>query len=490
LYWAIEADKNDSNNKKLFSNLFDFLKAPKHKKDILLGLKQPEIDEEIEINNSELSGNKLEVFTKAVRAKDYFLIQGPPGTGKTSFMLKNLVKHLIENTQEDILLLAYTNRAVDEICEVLQKIGTDFLRLGRRESTVHQDNIIVTMLENSDVREVFIRIKKLRVIVSTVYSAITNFEIFTLKKFGTCIIDEASQLLEPHIIGILNQVNKFIMIGDEKQLPAIVTQAEHFALSSSELLESIELKSLNISLFERLLRICKKNNWNDSFGILTNQARMHLEIQEFPNKYFYNGKLELLSENSWQTQSLSILNIKPNNILEECLKTKRLLFINSASEKNSKINISEQKIIKKIIDIYYKNSASEFNEETLGVIAPFRAQCSDIYNMLELEQRELVSIDTVERFQGSERNVIIYSFALNYPALLKNISSVIEIDGQQIDRKLNVALTRAKEQLIIIGREEILSLNPIYKELIEHIKANGVYLDYSQIIEVISLEGE
>ncbi len=483
-YWVIEPDQNESNNKKLFSNLFEFISSNKDKRNLLLGKKQPEFDE-IDFSNIDynLNDNQTEILKNAVSAKDYFLIQGPPGTGKTSYMLRYIVKYKIDHTNENILLMAYTNRAVDEICDVLFKLGEDyeFIRLGSRESSVFQDNLLCNMVEKEDIRDVFIKAKKVRIIVSTVSSAVNNYEIFLFKRFDTAIIDEAAQILEPHIVGIASTIPKFIMIGDEKQLPAIVTQNSEFTKVEDEELNSAEIFNLGSSLFERLLRICIKNQWSQGYGILTKQARMHFDIQQFPNKYFYDNKLELLFDKGWQVESWNPFENNVSN-LNKLLSNSRLIFINSEQEHLSKINRSEAKICSAIIENYYNNISDEFDNDTIGVISPFRAQCTEIYNAIDIEICDKVSIDTVERFQGSERKIILYSFAVNHVALLDNISLIYKFNDTIIDRKLNVALTRAKEQIIIIGRENILIKNPIYKDLIDFIKINGSYYNYSDII--------
>jgi superfamily I DNA and/or RNA helicase len=109
---------------------------------------------------------------------------------------------------------------------------------------------------------------------------------------------------------------------------------------------------------------------------------------------------------------------------------------------------------------------------TLGIITPYRSQIALIKKELQakgIPQLMDVSVDTVERYQGSERDVIIYSFCVNYRHQLKFLPNLTEENGVLIDRKLNVALTRARKRLVIIGVPEILSLDPIYRHLLEFI---------------------
>lgn len=110
--------------------------------------------------------------------------------------------------------------------------------------------------------------------------------------------------------------------------------------------------------------------------------------------------------------------------------------------------------------------------QTLGVITPYRSQIALIKKEIEslnVSGLKNILVDTVERFQGSERDVIIYSFCLNHPYQLRLLSNLTEEDGVSIDRKLNVALTRARKQLLLTGVPELLNLNPIYRKLIEFV---------------------
>ena len=475
-YWVLEPDYLETTNKKLFASVFSIFKASTHKRNILLGLNEPEFEEIPEINIPELSTNQNCLLAKAVSAKDYFLLQGPPGTGKTSYMLRHISDYIFNHSDGNILIMAYTNRAVDEICSALKRIegSFDFLRLGNKESSEHPDKLISQMVCDMPLRDVYIKVRECRVFVSTVSSVIANPEIMDIKHFQTVIIDEASQILEPHLIGILSAVERFIMIGDEKQLPSIVIQnSAHLEVNESspgyESLKQINLLNLSSSLFERLLRSCVNNEWNNSYGLLNRQARMHRDIQEFPNKMFYNGSLEIFEAADWQVEESNLFNKESDNPYERLMAGSRLVFINSEIEKNSKLHKKEAEAVVEIVKLIKEKYADDFNEETVGVISPFRAQCAEIRLKLPEELRNMVRVDTVERFQGSERDIIIMSFAINHSYHMENLQSLVEINGTMIDRKLNVALTRARMHLVILGNAVLLSQSDIYKKLIEHI---------------------
>lgn len=475
--WAIEPDYIDTTNKVLFKCLFKFLASDANKKELILGLKPSAKLNKYKYENDFLTDNQKEIVERAINAQNYFLIQGPPGTGKTSYILKALIEFYLNNTDDNILIFAYTNRAVDEISDSISKIGNGdfFLRLGSKEATDKKDTLIAFLAESLTLDSFIKKLISSRVIISTVSSILMNPEIFIIKNFNLAIIDEASQILEPQLLGILTQVEKFIMIGDEKQLPAVVVQPERNQLVENELLNSIYLKNLGTSLFERLLNICKVNNWHHSYGMLTQQARMHKSIQDLVNKLFYSEKL-IHFDNEWQ-KSKDFAIYKKNKELFDFLANNRIIFIESDLEQNFKVHYQEAQRVALIVDNIINNYEYEIDSKTVGVITPFRAQCSKIYQEMKPEYRELVNVDTVERFQGSEREIIIISFALNHKFLLKNIQSLTHSDGLLIDRKLNVAITRSKQQLIMLGVKEILDSNQIFSNMLKYVNVFGKIID-------------
>ena len=479
--WIIEPDYNLATLKKQLKSLYAFIDSTDIKRNELLGLKEPSFSvKNIDRNTySYLNKTQFEILKQAAAAEDYFLIQGPPGTGKTSYMLKSIVHYLLENTDQTILLAAYTNKAVDEICTAVKKItGTNnIIRLGSKESSIHQDILISHFAEKNDLFSLQQKIRNSRIVISTTSSLIQNSEIFDLKSFDIAIIDEASQILEPQIIGILTKVKRHILIGDEKQLPAIVTQHNNMNVKS-EHLQKILLDDPSVSYFERILKLCIKNNWTNAFGMLRNQARMHKDIQDFPSKYFYDGKLTVFDLQKQTNES----NIFGKSRKYPYFSNSRVSFVSSNNEFTSKLNKSEANLISELVSEIYELKKSNFDKSTIGIITPFRAQCALIRQNLPDILRELIDVDTVERFQGSEKEFIIYSFAVNHVHALKQIINTARINGSLIDRKFNVAITRAKEYLIITGNEMILDEFPIFKSFIDYAKEKKAYFRYKDII--------
>ena len=200
------------------------------------------------------------------------------------------------------MLLSYTNRAVDEICSKLNEEGIEYIRLGGIFSCAeeYRDNLLSTKVEQS---ENLVSLKntltRTRVFVGTTTSLNSNIALFQLKQFTLAVIDEASQILEPHLIGLLSAhvngipaIRKFVLIGDHKQLPAVVQQTEDVSRVQDVLLNDIHLTNCRLSLFERLLKQYARNK-NVTY-MLRKQGRMHHDIALFPNYTFYNNLLEVV----------------------------------------------------------------------------------------------------------------------------------------------------------------------------------------------------
>lgn len=511
--WALERDFMDNSFISMYRNIYAFMKSKSDIKQLLLNQREPVNNLSYKFHKEHLSEEQNRIIRKALSCEDYFLLNGPPGTGKTSIIINELVKELHTNTTSNILLLAYTNRAVDELCESINEAITDndknkFIRIGSEltSSPEHHKNLLNIIIREKEIdlekqEEKFTRktildiINNQRIFVSTVASITSKSDILKLKKFDTIIIDEASQILEPQIIGILPKANRFIMIGDHKQLPAIVLQSPELSKTNSQKLEEIGLLNRKNSLFERLYEYCERNNYHNSYDQLTYQGRMHYEIADFPNHHFYNGKLNVAYDldhlNDKAKESLARqraeLSLKSfeNNEFQHLITSKRFAFIEVEEHPSlPKTNYQEAdlvvKMIQEIIRIYNFNE-KEFNpKKTVGIIAPFRNQIALIKQKLELANIpnfDQITVDTVERYQGSQRDIIIYSFAVTHYSQLNSLVNMN--DHGDVDRKLNVALTRAKEQLFLVGNKYILKENQILKDLIFYLNTKNSIISLS-----------
>lgn len=477
-YWNIEQDNLDSGFNVMYKSLFTWAASPLEYRQRLMGLRRPRF----EIQNTSISFGKevsdaqTDILQRIISARDYFLLWGPPGTGKTSIMLKYLVKYLHEETKENILLLAYTNRAVDEICDAVLSIDIEykdkFLRLGSRLGTDPRfsHNLLDQMVKNTNSRqEILDMLKQKRIYISTVSSVVNRVDLFHLKTFDTVIIDEASQILEPMLLGLLARFNRYILIGDHKQLPAVVIQDKYHSKIKDETLQEIGFQDTRTSLFERLYMQVSSQQWTEALGLLEQQGRMNHALMEFPNMHFYDQKLQLLPGLDRLTQQDYFKNIDvENNPIGSC----RTTYINTPEDTdfNWKTNVYEANAavdaVEQLIKLFAINDTPITNE-SIGIITPYRAQIANIKDCMKRLPAEIaakITVDTVERYQGGARDIIIISFCVNR---ISQLSTLISPSIEGIDRKLNVALTRAREHIILIGNKAILSQNMEYKKLLD-----------------------
>lgn len=471
--YAIEHDFMDTTFRSMYLGLSAFMEANQERRELLLGRREPSFNEPVISKNAHFIDDFERVATKALAANDYFLLVGPPGTGKTSKALRRMVEKFYEQPETQILLLAYTNRAVDEICASLEAIEppVNYIRVGSELSCDerYRPRLVENVLETcTNRREVLRRMEECRIYVGTVASISSKTELFKLKHFDVAIVDEATQILEPQLLWTLsaksadgrNAVGKFILIGDHKQLPAVVLQSSEESEVHDEALRSIGLYNLKDSLFERLYRRHLAEQDTLALDMLCRQGRMHPGVASFPNAAFYAGKLEPVGL-PHQLEDIQV----------------PVVFLPSTRDKDSltgKTNRCEARMVADYAEQIWQESPETFDaQHTLGIITPYRSQIALIRK--ELQQKNIpdlmnVSVDTVERYQGSEREVIIYSFCVNHRHQLKFLPNLTEENGVQIDRKLNVALTRARKRLILIGVPEILKQNDIYCKLIDSLE--------------------
>lgn len=422
------------------------------------------------------------LLSRITNSRDYFLLWGPPGTGKTSVMLRDLTAWILNETGDNLLLLAYTNRAVDEICESLDSIGGDirsqYLRIGARYSTEERfrgqllNTKIAGVANRAALRQI---LEQHRIFVSTVASFSQNEGLLKLKKFQRLIVDEASQILEPQLIGLLTRFDHFVLIGDHRQLPAVTTQAAENTVVQDEALNGLGLYDLRDSYFERLYRRCMDQGWHWAYGQLDRQGRMHETIMDFPNRYFYEGKLQTLSPESahHQKQSLAYKAMANADTIGDVLCSHRVVFFPVNGEADSpgrKTSQPEAALAARIVaffkNLWETNGKTWHPAKTLGIITPWRAQIAQIRESLTLAgiDPDTITIDTVERYQGGARDIIIVSTCVHSA---HQLNSLVSMGDGGVDRKMNVALTRAREHLIMIGNEEILRSDARYRAFIE-----------------------
>ena len=495
-YFAIEHAGSDIGGTSAIRSLYTFITSNEERRQLLLGQRVPCVDKSLTLSRS-YHPDYDEIILKAKQAQDYFLLIGPPGTGKTSQALQFLVREQLAEkpkVQSSILLLAYTNRAVDEICNMLTENELDYIRIGNEFSCdpKYSDHLLKEVLDdNATLNSIKSTLADARIVVATTSTMNSNAALFNIKQFDLAIIDEASQILEPNIIGLLTSqhrggraIRKFILIGDHKQLPAVVQQDDTEVLVEDETVKAIHLNSCANSLFERLILTERAAGRTDFIGTLHKQGRMHPDIADFANRKFYaREQLECVPLAHQLEQTLTY-NETSEDETDDVLKAHRMIFIPSKPCRqlniSEKVNTEEARIITDLLRRLYRQLGKNFDpQKSVGVIVPYRNQIAMIRKEIEklgIPELEEISIDTVERYQGSQRDIILYSFTIQSRYQLDFLTAnTFYEDGQPIDRKLNVAITRARKQLILTGNEQTLRHNQLFAELIDYIKEKGGY---------------
>ncbi len=490
------------------------------------------LNKSLTFKDKSLNESQKKAIKRALASRNFFLIHGPFGTGKTRTLIELINQEYLLGSK--ILATAESNAAIDNILERLSKSSSEInlTRLGHPQR-VDKENIKYTLAykvenhplnekieelrekieklskkrdeytkptpryrrgysdseifrlgvqrqggrgispstmnsmanwieKNKDVDELHNAIKDLEnniihdivdksdVILSTNSSA--ALEAIEKTKFNIAIVDEASQATIPSVLIPIAKAQKFVLAGDHKQLPPTII--------SSKALE------LEDTLFEELI-----NKYSDKSALLNTQYRMNQLLMEFPNSEFYNSKLD----SAETVKDIVITDIIEENKLSETEKVKiedqllsdkqPLIFVDTSEiDKNGEkklkdsksiINLAEAETTLEIVDFYQKLG---IDDKDIGIISPYADQVSLLKNKTDIE------VKTVDGFQGREKEIII-------------ISTVRSNDKGKIGflsdlRRLNVALTRAKRKLIIIGNKETLKTNPTYERLIEYANEN------------------
>ncbi|XP_020577562.1 DNA replication ATP-dependent helicase/nuclease DNA2 isoform X2 [Phalaenopsis equestris] len=382
-----------------------------------------------------INDDQRRAIKKILSAKDYALILGMPGTGKTSTIVHAVKAFLIRGAS--ILLTSYTNSAIDNLLIKLKAQGIDFIRLGRQEA-VHEDIRHYCFTDIHSVDDVKLRMDQIRVVGVTCLGI--KHPLLVNKKFDVCIMDEAGQITLPVSLGPLMLASTFVLVGDHYQLPPLV--------QSTEAREN----GMAVSLFCRLSEAHPQ-----AISALQSQYRMCAGIMELSNTLIYGNRL--------RCGSLDVANAKMKLSLVEPIKwwlkevldpNKSVVFINTDMLPAPEITLG---LLER-----------EISEDEIGIITPYNSQASHI----QCATSACVEIHTIDKYQGRDKDCLIISFVRSVENS-KSCSTSLLGDW----RRINVALTRAKKKLIMVGSCGTLSKVPLLKLLIDKVNELGGMLNIS-----------
>jgi len=366
-----------------------------------------------------------EAVRRSLGAEDYALVHGPPGTGKT-YTIARIVRELVARG-ERVLLAAFTNRAVDNALDALRGQGyEDFVRVGT-ETGVRPDMQSFRLDASGSPAEQAETLGSTPVVGAT--TATCGSRMMREQSFDVAVVDEASQLTEPDTLAAINRADRFVLVGDHEQLPPVVREAE-----------------MDQSLFARLV-----DEHPEAATMLDRQYRMAQRIQAFPSREFYDGALRPAGAD---VAGRAIEDIADPDALPAPLRNP----VSVHPVRGTDAAHTDAEEAERVAEIVQSYLDAGVDPSDVGVIAPFRAQVAELARRLP----EGVAADTVDRFQGSSEEVIVLSLVA---------TETLEGPIFEDHRRLNVALTRAKRSLCLVGDPEALESDPLYERMLAWARA-------------------
>lgn len=471
-------------------------------RDILLGASSPRLEtSSINLTASPLNESQKNALQKMISAQDVGIIHGPPGTGKTTTLVQAIAYSVQQERQ--VLVTAPSNAAVDLLADKLSDQGLRVLRIGHpARVTEHSlsktlDARIAQHRDFAELRSLRKRIEQLRDMAYKykrkygwaekeqrrmlleeakvakadadvlefyiVNDLLQNSDVITCtlvgashpllkgKRWKTVFIDEAAQALEPACWIAIQKAERVIFAGDHQQLPPTIKSAE------------AARQGLAATLMEKCI-----SRKPATASMLTIQYRMHEAIMDFSSRYFYQGQLQ--AHDSVRTHQL------PGQ--------PPVLFVDTAGcgyteaqdpETLSRSNKEEGRLLIHLIEQLAEQIGVEAwldKSYTLGIITPYSSQVDYLRQQAEGSATlaaiaHLVTINTVDAFQGQERDAIAVSFVRS--------NDRGEVGFLSDIRRTNVAMTRARKKLVLVGDSATLGAHPFYLQLIDHLQNQGYY---------------
>eukprot|EP00698_Gefionella_okellyi_P005877 TRINITY_DN1530_c0_g2_i1.p1 TRINITY_DN1530_c0_g2~~TRINITY_DN1530_c0_g2_i1.p1 ORF type:complete len:1295 (+),score=291.04 TRINITY_DN1530_c0_g2_i1:37-3921(+) len=404
------------------------------------------------ICDEKLNADQEDAIKKCLAAEDYALILGMPGTGKTTTIVRVVVG--LVRSGKTVLITSSTHAAVDNILLKLHEEQVDFLRIGRA-SQVHpvlQKYVLDyndERLQSADDLDDLIRSKN---IIATTCLGI-NHPLLSKRKFDICIVDEAGQIIQAVCLGPLRMARRFVLVGDHYQLQPVVR--------SREAAEA----GMSVSLFRRLCEAHPAAVCNLSF-----QYRMNSDIMLLSNTLVYSNMLKCGNSEVARSE-LSLPNPSAVDVSESAsgcawlhdvlLPTRKVVFLDTelvpareTRQGDAVSNEVEAVLVQRVVAALVRCGISPTD---IGVIAPYRAQMQRIRQKL---QRSDIDVHTVDRYQGRDKDCMIVS-------LVRSNDSCNVGDLLKDWRRINVAFTRAKKKLIVVGSATTLAGSEVCLNFIE-----------------------
>lgn len=459
-------------------------------RDILLGTAKAGFRELYPVRFPWLNATQESAVNKVLCARDVAIVHGPPGTGKTTTLVEAIYETLHREPQ--VLVCAQSNTAVDWISEKLVDRGVNVLRIGnptrvndkmlsftyerrfeghplypelwgirknlremgsrtRRGSYEAREEVrqrIARLRDRATALEIQINAElfdSAHVIASTLVSS--NHRLLAGRRFGTLFIDEAAQALEAACWIAIRKADRVVLAGDHCQLPPTIKCYE------------AARGGLERTLMERVA-VSKPA----VVSLLKVQYRMHEEIMRFPSQWFYHGELEAAPEVRYRgildwDSPISWIDTSGMDFKEEFV-----------GETFGRINKDEADLLLSELKAYIRRiGGKRILDEKIdfGIISPYKAQVQYLRNLLKTDAalkpyRHLFTVNTVDGFQGQERDVIFISLVrANDEGQIGFLSDL---------RRMNVAITRARMKLVILGEAETLKHHSFYRKLLEQLK--------------------
>lgn len=458
-------------------------------RDVICGMVEPGFRDIYPVRFPWLNRSQEVAVNNMLCSRDVMIVHGPPGTGKTTTLVEAIAETL--NREPQVLVCAQSNMAVDWICQKLVERGVRVLRIGNptrvndqmlgycyeRQYEAHPDypelwsirkairqlqgerrkhsmsssvqSRINRLRHRAEELEVKINVElfdNARVVASTLVGS--NSSLLTGRRFGTLFVDEAGQALEAATWIAVRKADRVVLAGDHLQLPPTIKCYD------------AERAGLGVTMMEMVVR-----RWQQAVTLLTTQYRMNRQIMQFSSDWFYGGSLKAADE------------VKVRGILDfdtpmEWIDTSQMDFNEQVQGAGcSKVNVKEAVFFVARLEEYVSRIGLErILDERIdfGLISPYKAQARYMRQIVKrsavLRQlREVLTVDTIDGFQGQERDVVFISLVRsNDDGSIGFLSDL---------RRMNVAITRARMKVVVIGNAETLCHHKFYAKLHAYIQS-------------------